>query len=100
MTDNEAIARLTEEGTPLGAFFLLGERGRQLVALWHPHNGVMACRIHDGSVRRAYKRVLRKFGAREFRSAREAYETARLERWPNWEKFIDAQPIAQSGPVK
>jgi len=87
MSDDEAIAQLTEEGTPLGAYFLLGDRGRQLVAFWHPSNGVMACLIHNGGVSRAYKRVLRKRGAREFRSSVEVYPVAREERWPNWEKF-------------
>jgi hypothetical protein len=90
MSDDEVIAQLTDEGTPLDAYFLLGKPGLQLVAFWHPHNGVMACMIDDGKLSRAYKRVLRKRGAREFASAGEVYEIARRERWPNWEKFKDA----------
>jgi hypothetical protein len=90
MSDGEVIAQLTEEGTPLDAYFLLGEPGRQMVALWHPHNGVMACLIEDEGASRAYTRVLRKRGAREFQSAGEVYQAARREHWPNREKFKDA----------
>jgi hypothetical protein len=89
MTDDEAIARLAENGVPLDAYFLIGKRGQQRIAFWEPSNGVMAGIIRDGKLSRAYKRVLRKLGAREFGSASEVYQVACEERWPNWEKFQD-----------
>ena len=101
MTDAEAIAELTSAGTPLEAYFLFGERGRQLVACWHPCNGVMALLIHNGGVSRAYKRVLRKHRAREFQSAGQAYAVARQERWPGWEKFQEvAEQVSTGAPSR
>lgn len=90
MSNDEAIARLTEDGTPLGSYFLLGAGRHKLVAFWHPENGVMACAIDDGDISRADKRVLKKRKVREFRSAGDVHQVARQERWPNWENFRNA----------
>jgi hypothetical protein len=89
MTDDQAIAELTKLGTPLEAYFLLGERGQQLVAFWHPRNRLMACSIDDRNQFRACIRVLKKRGAREFQSTREVYAVAIQEQWPNSEKVQD-----------
>jgi hypothetical protein len=95
MSDDEVVARLTEDGTPLETYFLLGDPRQQTVAIWHPRNGVMACLIEDGNLARSCARVLRKHGAREFHSPREVHAVARQESWPNWEKFQQRERLAQ-----
>lgn len=73
--------------TPRDRFFLLGEVGRQLIAFWHPKNGLMGSIIEDDELADACEAYMRQHGYQSFETSAAVYEHAVRVGWPGWERF-------------
>lgn len=86
MTEELFVADYTDALTPLDRYFLVGDRGKQVIGCWHAANGLMACIIEDDSTAEACKDFLRKRGHPSFASLADAQAHAARMRWPGWER--------------
>ena len=94
-SDKAFVALMTSgDHTPLDRYFLLGTSGRQLVALWHVKNAIMACVIEDNQLAAACKEYLRRRGHPTFIGVGEVYAHAARMQWPGWESYYDTESNA------
>lgn len=85
VSDHDVLAQLTHNGLSLDSYSLLG--AEKLTALWHPNNGLMVTAIDNNELATAGRQLLARRGIREFQTLLDVLESARCEKWPNWEKF-------------
>ena len=91
-SDAELAAYLGEQGIPLDAYFLVGEPGADLPALYLPEIGFRYIVIEINDLACECKAFLARRGVRRFRDSMEWQAVAHVELWPGWERHAPVAP--------
>jgi hypothetical protein len=81
-TDADIAEYLISPGIPLEAYYLIGEPGCDLPALWLPGIGLRIVIVENDALAAACLNYLARRGVRRFKSGTDMLETSQREQWP------------------